>query len=486
MASVKLHNKIFATITAAKMAFFDTHLSGNILNRFSKDFVIIDEMMPRAYLEFIRILFVLVGAIIVIAIVNWTLLIPTAVALTFMFILRYLFIKTSRTLKRLDGITRSPVIGYLNSSLDGLTTIRAFGNEIVLTSQFDGHQDLNSSATYMFLATSRAFGFWLDMLCAVFIGCVTFSFIIFKSAAEDGNVGLAITQAFSLTGLLQWGIRNWTDVETFMTSVERVLEYDEAEPENLGGQDPDNWPTKGKIEYKDVCLKYTNSETYVLQKVNFVIKPSEKVGIIGRTGAGKSSIISVLFRLYEVEGAIIIDDTNIRDIQLHTVRSQISIIPQDPVLFAGTIRTNLDPHDEHTDLELWNSLGEVELRHVVENFEMGLKSTVSDGGANFSVGQRQLICLARAVLRNNKILVLDEATANIDPQTDELIQKTIKRIFADCTILTVAHRLNTIIDSDKIMVVDFGTIVEFDTPQNLLDKRQGIFYSLAKQAGICN
>lgn len=485
-ASNSLHNKIWSVITAASMSFFDRHLSGNILNRFSKDIGVVDEYMPYAYIECIRIFFMCLGTIVVIAKVNPMLLIPTAFILVIMLVLRIFFLKSSRSLRRLDGITRSPVIGYLNSSLEGLTTIRASKNEEVLKLQFDGHQDLNCSAAYMAMATSRAFGFWLDMMCAVYTALIVYSFIIIDSSQFAGNVGLAITQAFGLTGILQWGIRNWAEVENLMTSVERVLEYQTAEPEDHSGRDADNWPSEGRIEYKDVGLRYTNSDKLILNGVNFVINPTEKVGIIGRTGAGKSSIISVLFRLYDVEGKILIDGLDIKQLKLDTVRSQISIIPQDPVLFAGTIRSNLDPHNQHTDLELWRTLEEVELKGLVENFDMGLSSIVNEGGANFSIGQRQLICLARAILRNNKILVLDEATANVDPQTDELIQRTIKKLFDHCTILTVAHRLNTIINADKIMVVDFGTIVEFDTPQKLLAKGEGVFYTLAKQAGIVN
>ncbi|XP_017777157.1 PREDICTED: probable multidrug resistance-associated protein lethal(2)03659 [Nicrophorus vespilloides] len=487
MASKTLHHKIFSRITSACMSFFDRNLSGNILNRFSKDFGVVDEYLPYAYFECVRIFFVLTGVVTVLSFVNPYLLLPTSVVLVILLYARVVFLKTSRSLRRLDGTTRSPVIGYLNSTLEGLSTIRASGKQETLKMQFDEHQDLNTSAAYMYIATSRAFGFWLDILCSIYIAIIVFSFILLDSSSIiAGNVGLAITQSFGLTGILQWGIRQWTEVETMMTSVERIVEYSNAEQEDMSGEDPDNWPKQGLIEYRNVTLKYTNSDKKVLDDVNFVIQPKEKIGIIGRTGAGKSSIISVLFRLYDIHGSIIIDDVDIKDIELEIVRSKISIIPQDPVLFAGTLRSNLDPHDQHTDNELWNTLGEIELKHVVEGFEMGLSSVVSEGGANFSVGQRQLICLARAILRNNKILVLDEATANIDPQTDALVQKTIARLFSDCTILTIAHRLNTIINSDKIMVVDFGSVVEFDTPKALLDKRQGIFYSLAKQSGLVN
>lgn len=221
-----------------------------------------------------------------------------------------------------------------------------------------------------------------------------------------------------------------------------------------------------------------------MKNLNFTFLSQEKIGIVGRTGAGKSSLIAALFQLTETQGAILIDGRDTKYIGLHDLRSKISIIPQEPVLFSGTMRKNLDPFDEYTDKDLWSALEDVELKQAVTELAGGLNSKMSEGGTNFSVGQRQLVCLARAIIRNNKILVLDEATANVDPQTDALIQKTIRQKFADCTVLTIAHRLHTVMDSDKVMVMDAGTMVEFGHPHVLLQNRNGFLYGMVQQTGV--
>lgn len=305
-------------------------------------------------------------------------------------------------------------------------------------------------------------------------------YILYFLGAMAGKVGLALTQALSLTGMLQWGIRQWAEIENHMTNVERVLEYTNLEQERNAGRKPNDWPKEGKVEYSDVTLKYRGGDAPVLKNISFVIEPMQKVGIVGRTGAGKSSIIATLFRLYDVEGSITIDDENIKDIALETLRSRISIIPQDPILFSGTIRDNLDPFGQYSDKDLWKVLEEVNLKDVVSNLEL----KITEGGNNFSTGQRQLICLARTVINKNKILVLDEATANVDPQTDALIQRAIKEKFSQCTVLTIAHRLDAVLNSDKVMVIDNGMVLEFDSPQLLMQRKEGAFYSMVKKAGL--
>lgn len=301
-------------------------------------------------------------------------------------------------------------------------------------------------------------------------------------------MGLAITQSIGLTGMFQWGMRQSTELENQMTSVERVLEYTNVEQERSletppEKKPPDAWPERGEIKFKNLYLRYNPADPPVLKNLNFVIEPREKVGIVGRTGAGKSSLIAALFQLTDTEGAVLIDGIDTKDLGLHDLRSKISIIPQEPVLFSGTMRKNLDPFDEYSDDTLWRALGDVELKEVVEDLVAGLESKLSEGGTNFSVGQRQLVCLARAINRKNKILVLDEATANVDPQTDALIQTTIRKKFAECTVLTIAHRLHTVMDSDRVLVMDAGCMVEFGRPFDLLQNKQGVFYGMVQQTG---
>ncbi|KRT84300.1 ABC transporter ATP-binding protein [Oryctes borbonicus] len=375
----------------------------------------------------------------------------------------------------------------MNSSLQGLATIRAFTEQETLKNVFDNLQDIHSSAWFMFLASSHTFGFFLDTICVVYICVVTFSFILSERTGSIGSdVGLAITQALAMTEILQWGMRQWCEVENQMTSVERIVEYTQIDNETdhqTRLSIPDKtWPEAGVIEFKQIKMRYDKSLPYVLNNLNFTINQDEKIGIVGRTGAGKSSIISALFQLVSTEGEILIDNLNIETILFQNLRSKISIIPQEPVLFSDTLRKNLDPFNNYDDAVLWNALEEVELKGVVSDLPDGLLTKMSEGGSNFSVGQRQLVCLARAIIRRNKILVMDEATANVDPKTDSLIQTTIRRKFNTCTVLTIAHRLHTIIDSDKVLVMDAGTVKEFDHPYVLL-KNKCVFYEMVQQTG---
>lgn len=303
-----------------------------------------------------------------------------------------------------------------------------------------------------------------------------------------GDAGLAISSGLMLAGMTQWGIRQSAEFESQMTSVERIVEYQDLEQEapansKKEAKPKENWPDNGAIQFDHMSLAYgKDAEKPVLRDLNCTISGGEKIGIVGRTGAGKSSMITALFRLTEPSGAIKIDGVNIQSIGLDDLRRKISIIPQDPVVFSGTVRYNLDPFNEYPDSDLWSALEEVQLKKQVDNFAEKLEAKLSDNGGNLSVGQRQLICLARAVLRRNKVLILDEATANVDHQTDSLIQKTIRTEFSSCTVLTIAHRLNTIIDCDRVLVLDAGQILEFDSPYKLFQNRH-IFYDMCKKTG---
>ncbi|XP_076736108.1 ATP-binding cassette sub-family C member 4-like isoform X1 [Maylandia zebra] len=484
--SQSLHNRMFSAILQTPVRFFDINPIGRVLNRFSKDIGLLDSNMPVTFADFVQIFLQILGVIAVAAsVIPWILIPVVPLLLIFLYLRRY-FLRTSRNVKRLESTTRSPVFSHLSSSLQGLWTIRAFGEEKRFQKVFDAHQDLHSEAWFLFLTTSRWFAVRLDGICSIFVTITTFGCLLLRDKLDAGAVGLALSYSVTLMGMFQWGVRQSAEVENMMTSVERVVEYTKLESEapwETQKRPPPDWPSKGLVTFDQVNFSYSADGPQVLHNLKAMFRPQEKVGIVGRTGAGKSSLVSALFRLAEPQGKIYIDGIVTSEIGLHDLRQKMSIIPQDPVLFTGSMRKNLDPFNQHTDEELWSALEEVQLKSVVEELPGKLETALAESGSNFSVGQRQLVCLARAVLRKNRILIIDEATANVDPRTDELIQKTIRDKFRECTVLTIAHRLNTIVDSDRILVLDAGKIHAYDEPYTLLQDPTNIFYKMVQQTG---
>ncbi|KAF5303200.1 hypothetical protein FQA39_LY10113 [Lamprigera yunnana] len=441
-ASIKMHDSVIKTILNSGIAFFDSYLTGNVLNRFSRDLAIVDEQIPWLSMECLRIFLAVLAIFFVVSSVNLYFIIPSLTFIIILYFGRQFYLKTGRSLCRLEGAARSPVVGHLNATMEGLTTIRASNAQKILEKEFDKHQNHYSSVVYMNLSSGVGFTLYLDLSCALYIAIILFSFLFFKDVTQAGKIGVAITQSFSLVTQLQWGIRIMSELETQMTSTERFLEYKNTKQENKAGSREEKWPS--------------------------------------RTGAGKTSIVSALFRMYDFEGTIMIDNMDINMVALDYLRSKISIIPQDPVLFLGTVRTNLDPDSEYSDNVLWEALDKVEMKHTIQS----LDKKIYEGGFDFSVGERQLICLARAVVRKNNILILDEATANIDSQTDHIIQNVIKENFSDRTVITIAHKLDTILDSDNIVVMDCGRVDQYGPPKVLLEDTRGLFYSMVKGSGL--
>lgn len=280
--------------------------------------------------------------------------------------------------------------------------------------------------------------------------------------------------------IVQWGLMQWSETESHMTSVERVLEYTRLPQETTAGVKLEDWPKKGEINYVNVSLTYRSTNEKVLKNISFTVKSKQKIGIVGRTGAGKSSIISTLFRLYNYEGQIFIDDVEIKTLSLEFLRQHISIIPQDPIMFQGTIRSNIDPLQQYTDEEIWKTINKIQLKNIIPSLDL----IITDNTSNFSTGQRQLICLARAIIRKNKIVVLDEATSNMDPETEFLIQKAIVENFSQCTVFIIAHRLQSILDCHKVIVMEKGEIMEYEDPLILMEDDNSMFSKMLKNAGL--
>uniref|UniRef100_A0A7M5WZJ7 Multidrug resistance-associated protein 5 n=2 Tax=Clytia hemisphaerica TaxID=252671 RepID=A0A7M5WZJ7_9CNID len=490
--STLLHNAVFKALFNATMEFFDTTPSGRILNCLSKDVDEIDSYLPGKMIAAIRFFTRGFGYLFFIGVAIPWFLIPFFFICIAFLLLNHIFRKTIRAVKRIENVSRSPVFSHLSTTLQGLTSIRTFQKERHFIKLFRLHLDKNINALFYFGVSQRWYGLNMDFLCHA-CTLITAILVIAMRDYIPASVGaLCVSYAMLSTGRLQFAFRLIADVEARFTSVERLLYYIRSvKPEDAGvcknktePKTKENWPQNGCIEFEGVSLRYRDHLPFVLKETTFSINDKEKIGIVGRTGAGKSSITVAMYRLVNPSsGTIRISGVDTRQLDLDTLRRELTIIPQDPVLFIGTIRYNLDPLREFDDQQLWDALQKAHIKDMVSNLPEKLESEVLENGSNFSVGERQLICLARAALRKTKILMLDEATASIDANSDSKIQDTIKESFSNCTILTIAHRLNTIMHCDRIMVMHDGKVVEFDTPLKLLSK-DSKFKEIAKAANI--
>ncbi|KAL9964351.1 hypothetical protein ACROYT_G027981 [Oculina patagonica] len=487
-ASRHLHHRLLVNIMHSPMSFFETTPQGRIMNRFSKDISGIDGMVPMCLNQFLRTFLNVIGIMFAICFVTPIFLAVIIPVGALYLVVQRIYVASSRQLKRIESVSRSPIYNNFLETINGTTTIRAFAQQQRFIRGNYFLVDENQVAYYPSVMANRWLAVHLEFVGNLMILFAALFAVVNRDSLASGLVGLSITYALRVTSTLSWMVRMTSEVETNIVSVERVKEYSETPTEAEwiipDNRPPDGWPDAGNIVIEEFDLKYREGLPLVLKQINCDIKPGEKVGIVGRTGAGKSTLTLALFRILErAGGRIVVDGVDIAKIGLQDLRSRLTIIPQDPVLFSGTLRLNLDPFDSHTDEELWKILEMSHLKNFVSGLEEGLLYPVSEGGENLSVGQRQLVCLARALLRKSKILVLDEATAAVDLETDELIQQTIRREFADRTVFTIAHRLNTIMDYTRIIVLDRGFMMEFDTPQALL-AQQGIFYNMARDAGL--
>ncbi|XP_077285787.1 multidrug resistance-associated protein 1-like [Arctopsyche grandis] len=489
-ASKALHEHMLSAILRAPITtFFDVTPIGRIVNRFSKDVDTMDNVLPVTLRAWISHLFAVAATLAVISIstpIFIAVIIP--IGLVYYFIQRF-YVATSRQLKRLESVSRSPIYSHFGESIIGASTIRAYGILNRFIKESEEKVDFNQMYSYPSLIANRWQALRLDMIGILIIFFSALSVVIERDTIDPGIAGLSISYALQITRLLNLLVRMTSDAETNIVAVERIKEYGEIKQEapwEISKTAPNqDWPLKGQVTIEKLNMRYRSTTRPVLNDISCEIKSGEKIGVVGRTGAGKSTLTLALLRIMEAHsGRILIDDIDISTIGIHSLRNRITIIPQDPVLFAGSLRMNLDPFDSFSDNAIWTALELAHLKTFVKGLAAGLNHTVSEGGENLSVGQRQLVCLARALLRKTHLLILDEATAAVDLETDDLIQRTIRTEFASSTVLTIAHRLNTIIDSNRVLVLDKGNLIEFDTPENLLKNKKSIFYSMAKDAGL--
>ncbi|XP_065882186.1 ABC transporter C family member 2-like isoform X2 [Euphorbia lathyris] len=495
-AAKRLHDSMLDSILRAPMLFFHTNPTGRIINRFAKDLGEIDRNVAGSANMFLNQVFQLLSTFMLIGFVS-TISLWAIMPLLILFYAAYLYYQTtSREVKRLDSITRSPVYAQFGEALNGLSSIRAYKAYDRMANISGRSMDNNIRFTLVNISTNRWLTIRLESLGGIMIWLIATFAVLQNSRTENrvafaSTMGLLLSYTLNITNLLSNVLRQASRAENSFNSVERAGTYidlpSEAPEVIESNRPPPAWPSSGSINFRDVVLRYRPELPPVLHGLSFSVSPSEKLGIVGRTGAGKSSMLNALFRIVELErGKIIIDGCDVSKFGLRDLRKALSIIPQVPVLFSGTVRFNLDPFSEHNDADLWEALERAHLKEVIRKNSFGLDAEVSEGGENFSVGQRQLLSLARALLRRSKILVLDEATAAVDVRTDALIQKTIREEFKSCTMLVIAHRLNTIIDCDRILVLDAGRVLEHGTPEELLSSEGNAFFKMVQSTGPAN
>lgn len=474
-------------IFRAPMYFFDTTPSGRILSRFSADQTNLDFIIHYFLGGFMGSVFGLFGVIVVICISSWPIIFMVIPFLFLFHVYQVFYINSSREITRLDSITKAPLIYHFSETVAGIDTVRCFGKAEEFSQKNLDQVNDNMKMDFHNNSATEWLGLRLESLGTAILCMTAFLFVALPSSSiRPELVSLALSYALGLNTSLYWSTWLYCTVENRMISVERMQQFTDI-PSEASRVIEDclpspNWPYAGKIVAKRLKLRYRQNTPLVLKGVNFTIQGGHKVGVVGRTGSGKSTLIQAIFRLVEpTSGQILVDGVDISTLGLYDLRSRFGIIPQEPVLFEGTIRMNVDPLGLYTDEDIWKGLHKCQLANIVQDRPDKLDAQVTEYGGNWSVGQSQLLCFVRVLLKGSKVLFLDEATASVDSQTDAVIQNLIRKEFAHCTVVSIAHRIPTVMDADKVLVMDAGKVKEFDTPQNLLGDPNSIFSALVHE-----
>jgi ABC-type multidrug transport system fused ATPase/permease subunit len=480
--SMKLHNQMVTSLINAPINLFhDTIPKGQIFNRLSKDLPTVDTYTMYWFMTLTAFGSSFLGAVFVCSLYQKDCLIFLPLFFVICWFLYRFYINCSRELNRIEGVLNSPILNLVNETIPGTATIRAYNLQNKYIEIFQNKVDEHYKLQYYINGTGQWYLLCLNLLSIIFLAYIVIMTLTHKNKFTPKIIGIILTYSLVLQEDIIEFLSSFSNFENTMTKMERSLSYTKIISERPHQLTSDlslrNWPSKGEIRFENFNVKYRNDTEIVLKNINFCLKSGEHLGVVGRTGSGKSTISLCLFRILEAfSGKIYIDGVDISKVGLQKLRESITIIPQDSTLMDGTLRYNIDPIKAYSDKEIIHVMQKIGFDYILNQNKEGLDQKISENGSNLSIGEKQLICITRAILRKSKIIVLDEATASIDYKTEEIIQKALNEILSNSTMISIAHRIKTVINADKILVLENGEIIEFDTPENLLNNKKSYFY----------
>uniref|UniRef100_A0A670YSF0 Cystic fibrosis transmembrane conductance regulator n=1 Tax=Pseudonaja textilis TaxID=8673 RepID=A0A670YSF0_PSETE len=500
--SKTLHHKMLHALLQAPMSSLNKLKAGGILNRFSKDIAILDDLLPLAIFDFIQLMLIVIGAIVVVSFMKPYIFLASVPVIGAFIMLRAYFLHTSQQLKQLESEARSPIFTHLVTSLRGLWTLRAYGRQPYFETLFHKALNLHTANWFLYLSTLRWFQMRIEMIFVIFFIIVTFVSIATTGNGE-GRVGIILTLAMNIMGTLQWAVNTSIDVDSLMRSVSRVFKFidlptEESKPlpapktkelsqaviiGNMHAKEENIWPSGGQMTVKNLTAKYVDGGLAVLENISFSIDSGQRVGLLGRTGSGKSTLLFAFLRILNTEGDIQIDGVSWNTVPVQQWRKAFGVIPQKVFIFSGSFRKNLDPYGQWTDEELWNVTEEVGLKSVIEQFPGQLDFILIDGGYVLSHGHKQLMCLARSILSKAKILLLDEPSAHLDQKTFQVIKKTLKKAFANCTVILSEHRLEALLECQQYLVIEENKVRQYKSIQKLLSEKNSFRQAISSSDG---